>query len=124
MDAYHVPNSKGDISEVFLYQNDSFICKCEPVPIFNRAKAEWTEKDKQGYQDAMKYINEFDKMVKEDTTIIDKVTVFRSVSDSIDVTPEIVPKVLKTEMEYLEDYLRDTDYVNTQSERNKAINDL
>ncbi len=52
---------------MFIYQNNQLICACKPVPTFNRANSEWTDADIQGYQEATKYVSQFDKMVKQDT---------------------------------------------------------
>ena len=118
VDAYYMTDNHGKINEVFLYQKERFICKCEPVPTFNRANAEWTDADKQGYENATKYISQFDKIVKENTAnTLEKVTVFRTNNNYIDVTPEIVEQIQPQEAFELE-------YVNIQTERNRAINDL
>jgi hypothetical protein len=118
VDAYYMTDNHGKINEVFLYQKERFICKCEPVPTFNRANAEWTDADKQGYENATKYISQFDKIVRLNTAnSLEKVTVFRANNNYIDVTPEVVEQIQPHEAFELE-------YVNIQSERNRAINDL
>ncbi|WP_221620430.1 MULTISPECIES: hypothetical protein, partial [unclassified Desulfovibrio] len=66
VDAYYIPN-KGEVQEVYLYQNGEFLCECKPVPTFNRANAEWTDLDVQKYQEAMAYICQFNTMIKEQT---------------------------------------------------------
>ncbi|AUX17380.1 hypothetical protein [Flavobacterium columnare] len=118
VDAYYMTDINGEIKEVFIYQKDNFICKCEPVPTFNRANAEWTDADKQGYENATKYISQFDKMVKENTTNkLEKVTIFKTNNDFIDVTPEVV-EIPKQEPVF------EMEYLNIQTERTRAINDL
>lgn len=119
VEAYYIPQLNNTISEVFLYQNGKFICECKPVPTFNRANAEWTEKDVLGYQQATKYISQFDKMVKEDTKEkLQKVSIIENTTSVIDVTPEIVETIdiPHTEYEVLP--------TNEVEDKNKAINDL
>ncbi|MDB0603328.1 hypothetical protein PL373_19780 [Tenacibaculum maritimum] len=88
------------------------------MPTFNRANSEWTDKDVQGYQDATKYISQFDKMVKTDTEQqLRRVAIIKNDMPVIDVTPEIVKTVAKIEeFEY--------EAFDEVSERNNAIDDL
>lgn len=67
VDAYYIPQKDGQIKEVYLYQNGEFLCECHPVPTFNRANAEWTTQDVEKYQQAMRYIRQFDQMIKQQT---------------------------------------------------------
>lgn len=117
VDAYYLPNEKNEIESVYIYQNGLFICECEPKPTFNTANSEWTDDDVLGYQNAMKYISEFDKMVKDDSQRIQKVSIIRNDKPIIDITPEVVTKQL-AEPEYK------YQYSNAHTERSRAINDL
>ena len=65
--AYYLPNEEG-IEEVYLYQNEQFLCECKRLKSFNRANAEWTDEDKEIYQEQMHYIKQFDQYTKEKTT--------------------------------------------------------
>ena len=86
-------------------------------PTFNTANSEWTDADVLGYQNSMKYISEFDKMVKDDSQRIQKVSIIRNDKPIIDITPEVVTKQIpEPEYEY--------EYANIQTERSRAINDL
>ncbi|MDA6068029.1 hypothetical protein NJT12_00230 [Flavobacterium sp. AC] len=117
VDAYYLPNDKNEIESVYIYQNGLFICECEPKPTFNTANSEWTDNDKIGYENATKYISQFDKMVKEDSQKLQKVSIIRNNKPIIDITPEVVPKQFpEPEYKY--------EYVNTHTERSRAINDL
>lgn len=81
VDAYYMPQGN-EIKEVYLYQNGEFLCECQPVPTFNRANAEWTEQDIQKYQEAMRYIQGFDAMVKQQTAEkLPKVGILKNPSD-------------------------------------------
>ncbi|MBB4117899.1 hypothetical protein GGR32_000171 [Mesonia hippocampi] len=116
VDAYYIPENN-EVKEVYLYQNKEFICKCTPVPKFNRANAEWTDKDVQKYNEAMQYINRFDSMVKENTKkTLTKVGIIKNKPQTIDVPVETLE--LPEPQEYS---FEQTDY---QTQRNRAINDL
>lgn len=118
VDAYYIPTENNTVNEVFIYQNNQFLAECKPVPTFNRANAEWTDADVLGYQNATKYISEFDKMVKNDTSEkLQKVSIIKNTNTIIDVTPEVVETV-----EEIEEYQFEA--LNEVSERNRAINDL
>ena len=65
VEAYYLPDTDGIISEVFLYQQDSFLCKASKIEQYNTAKGEWTQKDKDGYIHQSTYISQFDKHVKD-----------------------------------------------------------
>ncbi len=118
VDAYYMNDAKGKVNEVFIYQNDKFIGKCMPVPTFNRANSEWTDVDKLGYENATKYISQFDAMVKEKaSTMLEKLTIFKTNNSYIDVIPEIIEsKPIEQPFEL--------EYVNIQNEKYNAINDL
>lgn len=117
VDAYYIPN-KGEVQEVYLYQNGEFLCECKPVPTFNRANAEWTDLDVQKYQEAMAYIRQFDTMIKEQTDEkLPKVGVLKSTTQYIDVEPVIVESPpIETEFK--------TEFESVDFQRNRAINDL
>ena len=65
--AYYLPNEEG-VEEVYLYQENQFLCECKRLKSFNRANAEWTDEDKEIYQEQMHYIKQFDQFAKEKTT--------------------------------------------------------
>ncbi len=114
VDAYYMPQN-GEVKEVYLYQKGEFICKCEPVPTFNRANAEWTDEDAKKYQEAMKYIQQFDAMTKGLTTEkLPKVGTM-AVTQPIEVDYEVVEE--KQELEYEPNY-------DNKNQVNIALNDL
>ncbi len=65
VDAYYLPDAEGKISEVYIYQNDIYICCCKQVVRYNEARAEWTDKDREAYQAQAKYVKQYDTKVKE-----------------------------------------------------------
>ncbi len=124
VEAYYLPSEDQSISEVFIYQNDHFICKCEPVPTFNRANSEWTDKDKQGYHDAMKYISKFDKMVKQDTEAsISTVKVIKNKEYYQDVEPKTLPTTPDNSIQNddFETLLNDYNEENQQKQAVKSL---
>ena len=65
VDAYWLPDADGNVTEVYLWQGDEFICVCKPVTKYNEATAEQTEADKAAYVEQAKYVSRFDKMMKD-----------------------------------------------------------
>lgn len=91
VEAYFLPEENGEIKRVFAYQNGNLISQCEPIPTFNEAKAEWTEKDEQGFEESMKYLNEFKKMVKDDlNSTISKVELLPNNTNHDDLEVEVM----------------------------------
>ncbi len=92
--AYYLPEDDGGIGNVFLYQNDVYLCVCDKIVPYNSSTAERTEADEEAMADQSKYIARFDKMVKEGkrnlpkTKIIEKKKDYNSLKP---VTLEIVP---------------------------------
>ncbi len=65
VDAYYLPGAEGIISEVFIYQNGTYLCKAEKIAAYNTAKAEWTNKDKDGFLHQSEYVGRFDAHAKK-----------------------------------------------------------
>ncbi|AZZ59180.1 hypothetical protein OKE68_04460 [Riemerella anatipestifer] len=115
VDAYYMPVD-GEVTEIYLYQNGEYLCKCEPVPTFNRSNAEWTETDAEKYKQAMDYIRKFDAFEKEiRTKKLSKLGTMQSTNSFIDVECEVVETKEKEEYVHIE---------NHQDQRSRAINDL
>ncbi|MEC5393962.1 hypothetical protein [Bergeyella sp. RCAD1439] len=115
VDAYYMP-VEGEVTEVYLYQNGEYICKCEPVPTFNRSNAEWTDTDAEKYKQAMDYIRKFDAFEKEiRAKKLSKLGTMQSTNSFIDVECEVVETKEKEEYVHIE---------NHQDQRSRAINDL
>lgn len=64
VEAYYMPDDNGDISEVYIYQNERLIDVCHKVVRYNTATVEQTEADREAYLEQAKYLSEFDSMVK------------------------------------------------------------
>jgi hypothetical protein len=78
--AYYVPDIENNINEVFLYQNGVFICKCEPLGLYNEAKAERTELDMSAFGNQRKFINEFDATIKTGRQELSKLSIIENKS--------------------------------------------
>ena len=66
VEAYYVPDVNNEITEVYIYQGDTFIARCEPVPLYNEATVEQTEADVEAYREQAKYVSQFDAMIKRE----------------------------------------------------------
>jgi len=75
--AYYMPDEDGSIPEVYLYQDDKFICTCAKIEKYNESKAEFTEKDEKAMVAQAKYIAKFDKFVKEGVESLPQVEVIK-----------------------------------------------
>jgi len=78
VEAYYLPDAEGQIKEVFLYQNNVFLCKCEPVDKYNTAKAEWEEQDATGYEQQAKYVSQFDKTVRDGKADLANISIIKT----------------------------------------------
>jgi hypothetical protein len=118
VDAFYLKNEKHEIESVYIYQNGNFIDECKPVPTFNTANSEWTDADVLGFENATKFISEFDAMVRNDTAeTLQKVTITRTNNNFVDITPQVVEDL---ELEPVFEY----ETINIKSIQSQAINDL
>ena len=89
VDAYYLPDTDGNITEIYLYQNDNFLAVCKRIERYNEATAEQTEEDIKSYQEQSRYVARFDAMIKREK--VKKVGVIRK-SEAEDITEiEAVP---------------------------------
>lgn len=116
VEAYYLQENN-KVNEVYLYQDGQFIAACKPVPTFNRANAEWTAVDEQGYKEATKYISQFDTMVKDNSkSKLQKVALIKNAPKPIEVEAVLVDVAQE------QDYIPQIQDIETQ--KNKAFNDL
>lgn len=73
VEAYYMPDGQGEVAEIYLYQRDTFIARCLPVPLYNEAHAEQTDEDRCNYARQAAYVARFDAMMRRDR--IDKVRI-------------------------------------------------
>ena len=63
--ACYLPQEDGNIGEIYLYQNDNYLCTAVKIAKFTTAQAEWTEQDDAAMTEQAKYITHFDKSIKD-----------------------------------------------------------
>jgi hypothetical protein len=63
--AYYIPCDDDSIEEVYLYQNDKYLCPACKIKKFTTATAEWAECDDEAMTSQAKYISHFDKSIKD-----------------------------------------------------------
>lgn len=92
VDAYWLPNSEGEIREVYIYQNGRYICKCGKIDEYNTARVEWTDADKQHYEHQAAYVAQFDKMVKDGKADLSKIGIMNTnaVAKAMEVEVQII----------------------------------
>lgn len=86
VEAYYLPDADGLITEVFLYQQGTYLCKADKIVAYNTSKAEWTQKDKDGFIHQSSYVSQFDSHTKKGkndlhTPIIVESTIVRQALD-------------------------------------------
>jgi hypothetical protein len=115
--AYYMSDSQGKINEVYLYQGATYICKCEFISKYNRARAEWEENDNVAYIDQSRYVASFDKFIKEGKNKLASPEIIEELDYSA------APVVIDTTYAEVErtDYLDDFD---PEEYKNKAYNDI
>ncbi|MFR9542907.1 MAG: hypothetical protein SNH27_12725 [Rikenellaceae bacterium] len=65
VDAYYLYDTNDAIAEVYIYQGDKFISRCQYIAPYNEARAEWTEADEASFTEQSKYDAQYRKVVKE-----------------------------------------------------------
>lgn len=82
--AYHIPED----DKLYLYQDGHYVGEAFDMGQYNTANAEWTEKDKEIYQNQAKYVAAFDAFVKEGREQVSKIEIIENEDFKID---EYVP---------------------------------
>ena len=119
--AYYLKNDLGEIDEVFLYQNEVFLCKAAKVETFNDANAEWGDQDAEAYTEQMKYISGFRKKIKDGKGSLGRIRMIDSDFPD-DVPIEIVTETAIKPNAAFEDM--DFDIPDPEQDRLNAINSL
>ena len=65
--AFYMKEESGDIPCVYLYQGDTFLCKCDKIVAYNEATCEQTDIDREVLQQQAAYVAAFDRMIKDNT---------------------------------------------------------
>ena len=112
--AYYLPDIDGNISEVYIYQNDKFIATCGLLERYNEATAEQTDADREAYIEQSKYVAQFDSMMRQGK--IQKVAVVSKKDAQEMAQMEVKPVVIPIEQDD-EDY---SEYMDTESVKKRA----
>ncbi len=105
--AYYLPDDAGEVSEVYVYQDDHFIAKCAPVGAYNEATTEQTDKDRQNYVEQAKYVSEFDALMKREKIRKVHILPHDLPADEVETVKTVAPAAVP---EPLDDFSFDTDY--------------
>lgn len=109
---YWIPAEDGSVTDVYVYQNDTYLCTCKPVSTFNEATAEQTDNDRAIMQDQFAYRKEFDQQIKSRKKALAKIKVvqpYTAPDTAVEVIAEPAPTLVQTS---------NTDW------RSKALSDL
>jgi hypothetical protein len=76
--AYWMPDSDGSVNEVYLYQDENYICTCKKLTEYNEAKAERTPEDEAARLIQDKYVSRFDKWIKDGIASYPKLEIIKT----------------------------------------------
>lgn len=131
VDAYWLPNSEGEIREVYIYQNGRYICKCGKIDDYNTARVEWTDADKVSYEKQSAYVAQFDKEIKDGKAELARVGIIHN--DTVEVAIKTAPAITPSpefDIEIVETRPQETDIetllnsYSSEATRQTAINNL
>ena len=105
--AYYLPNEKGVVSEVYIYQSETFVAQCAPVGAYNEATAEQTDEDRQNYVEQAKYVSEFDALMKREKIRKVRILPHDIPADKMETVETVAPAAAP---ETLDDFSFGTDY--------------
>jgi hypothetical protein len=88
VDAYYLTDEKGDITDVYIYQNDLLIDKLQNVGTYNTATAEQTDEDRAIFVEQRKKLADFNNYIKENA--INRVGVIRHDDGPVAAAEEVI----------------------------------
>lgn len=105
--AYYLPNEAGEVSEVYIYQDATFIAQCAPVGAYNEATAEQTDEDRQKYVEQAKYVSAFDALMKREKIRKVRILPHDLPADEVETVETVAPAAVP---EPPDDFSFGTDY--------------
>ena len=92
--AYYIPTASDAeiINEVYLYQNDDYLCEAKRIETYTTAHAEWGESDDRALETQAKYLAQFDKLVKDGKQRIARVELISNMEGYELVQADVVPE--------------------------------
>ncbi|MCK6650319.1 MAG: hypothetical protein L6Q66_11745, partial [Bacteroidia bacterium] len=111
VEAYYLPSTDGVISEVFLYQGSTFLCKADKIQTYNTSKAEWSIEDKDGFLHQSSYVSEFDSIAKKGKQDLHAPVIIKSdvIREAINTPVEIVNTPPVEDKQSVDDIMKDYD---------------
>jgi|WetSurMetagenome_2_1015567.scaffolds.fasta_scaffold00003_188 hypothetical protein len=88
--AYWLPDEKGEIQEVYLYQGSKFLCKAAAIETYNEALIERTDRDEEIRTKQAKRQSHTRKRISDRANEIPRVEVIRNMPDFSEIVPEIM----------------------------------
>ena len=95
VDAYFIPDITGQINEVFLYQEDEFLCKSDKIQRYNESLFEQTEKDKEIMLIHQKRQAKRRKQVKDG--VLGKISKVEVLLNDMDRFESMVPEIVENQ---------------------------
>lgn len=94
--AYYMIDDDRNISEIYLYQGDKYICTCQKLNPYNEARAEWTAEDEISYKLQSGYDAHYRKVVKDGKQELSKIAMIESeqlerINSAEAIVPELMP---------------------------------
>lgn len=119
--AYYIPNKNQPIPEVYVYQNDNYVCTAKKVDGFNESAAEETEFDKANKQEQQAHQAVFDARIKQRKKELKKIAVVQNEVLRMNDEAEVYEEPVNYDNEF-----SNVEYDNAVMEiwQDNAINDL
>jgi hypothetical protein len=100
--AYYMPNTDGGIDNIYLYQEETFVCTASKIEAYQEAKVERTEKDEAIRLNQSKRQAQFHKMVKTEKENIIKIGIMENKPQYNEIVPVIVADNVVDEIDWEE----------------------
>ncbi len=126
VDAYWLPDEKGIINEIYMYQGEKYITTAVRIETYNVATAEQTERDREIFLEQTKYVNSFDGMIKEGKEKLHKLRVIEKEQKPVFDRLNDIEPVLVDETAYNEeiDIEQLADNYDSEYYKQRALNEI
>lgn len=125
VEAYYLPDDMNQITEVYLYQDETFLCKAEKIATYNESLAERTAMDFESYKRQGGVVAEFDAATKGGKKELASAVIIESetLKEALEVKVEevVVPVVNARKEESLDDMLNE---LNKEADEQNAEDSL
>lgn len=122
--AYGLPDNEGQIAQVYLYENDSYVCTAHKKGAYNEAKVERTAEDERILLQQNKHTAQFDAKVKDRTAALKKIAVVKQSHIDQSVIPQVVNADYSDARDPLSELIEEDGSSDMIDWEQKAINDL